>query len=153
MGWWWCFPLYRWRSKKSMWNNMLNEKDDTLIMKVKTRRSMDLVGLQDQVVSINSQYVRNTFIVWFCFWSEWSVPVWWTKDEGLRSIAYLDPSDVKYDWQLKSSDCRFINIPFVTYKMNSLMNSCMEVLNTQYSICWSSKKYCDKLWKFDSEYC
>ena len=43
------------------------EKGDTLIVIVTTRQSMDLVGLQIEIVSIHSQYVYDTYFVWLCF--------------------------------------------------------------------------------------
>ena len=73
MRWWMCFPLYRWRSKKSMWNKMSKEKGDTLIVIVTTRQSMDLVGLQVQTISIRTQSVYGAFRGWFCLRSKWSI--------------------------------------------------------------------------------
>ena len=46
---------------------MFKEKSDTMIVIVTTRQSIVLVGLQVQTISIHSQYVYNTFCVWFCF--------------------------------------------------------------------------------------
>ena len=43
-----------------------------------------------------------------------------TNDQGLGGHANLDPSCIEYNWQLSTSDYRFISIPFVTYTM---MNS------------------------------
>ena len=53
--------------------------------------------------------------------------------QGLGNHAYLDPSYVEYDWQLSTSDSRFINNPFVTYKMNSMMASCINELINRYA--------------------
>ena len=91
--WWRCFPLYRWWSRMSMWHSMSKKKDSTLIVKVRTRQSIVLVGLQVQIVSIHSQYVRNTYFVWFCFWSEWSIPVW--CDERLRFMRKCIPRSLQ----------------------------------------------------------
>ena len=40
-----------------------------------------------------------------------------TNDQGLGGNAYLDPTYVEYDWQLRTSDYRFIEKPLVTYVM------------------------------------
>ena len=42
-----------------------------------------------------------------------------TNDQGLGGHAYLDPSCVEYDWQLRTSDYRFILKPQVTYTMTN----------------------------------
>ena len=81
-----------------------------------------------------------------------------TNDQGLGGHACLDPSCIEYDWQLSTSDYRFISIPFVTYTMmnsddslfgsstfyvtedtttslimNSLMTFCINELNVRYA--------------------
>ena len=48
-----------------------------------------------------------------------------TNDQGLGGDANLDLSYVDYDWQLCTSDYRFINKPFVTYAMKIVMVHCM----------------------------
>ena len=80
-----------------------------------------------------------------------------TNDQGLGGYAYLDPCYVEYDWQLSTSDYRFILKPFVTYTMTNsdgslfhsgsfyvtedtmilmsletLINSCLSQLNAEY---------------------
>ena len=40
-----------------------------------------------------------------------------TNDQGLGGHAYLDPSYCEYDWQLSTSDYRFINKLFMAYTM------------------------------------
>ena len=80
------------------------------------------------------------------------------NDQGLGGHANLDPSCIEYDWQLSTSDYRFISIPFVTYTMmnsddslfgsstfyitedtttslimNSLMTFCINELNVRYA--------------------
>ena len=40
-----CFPSYRWRLRKSMWNSMFKKKGDTLIVSVITQQWMVLVRL------------------------------------------------------------------------------------------------------------
>ena len=42
-----------------------------------------------------------------------------TNDQGLGCHANLDPSCIEYDWQLSTSDYRFISICFVTYTMTN----------------------------------
>ena len=81
-----------------------------------------------------------------------------TNDQGLGGHANLDPSYIEYDWQLSTSDYRFILICFVTYTMtnsdgslfgsstfyvtedtttslimNSLMTFCINELNVRYT--------------------
>ena len=80
-----------------------------------------------------------------------------TDDQGLGGYAYLEPTYVEYDWQLSTSDYRFIDKPLVTYvmtnsdgstfdsgsfyvtedtmtsiTMNSLMTTCFNELNARY---------------------
>ena len=81
-----------------------------------------------------------------------------TNDQGFGCNANLDPSFVENDWQLSTSDYRFILQPLVTYTMtnsdgslydsgtfyvtedttmsltmNSLMTSCFNELNSRYA--------------------
>ena len=42
-----------------------------------------------------------------------------TNDQGLGGHANLDPFYIEYNWQLSTSDYRFILIPFVTYTMTN----------------------------------
>ena len=81
-----------------------------------------------------------------------------TNDQGLGGYAYLEPTYVEYDWQLSTSDYRFIDKPLVTYvmtnsdgssfdsgtfyvsedtmtslTMDSLMTSCFNELNARYA--------------------
>ena len=81
-----------------------------------------------------------------------------TNDQGLGGHAYLDQCFVEYDWQLSTSDYRFILKPQVTYTMtnadgtlfgsgtfyitedtttsltmNSLTTACFDELNARYA--------------------
>ena len=42
-----------------------------------------------------------------------------TNDQGLGGYAYLEPTYAEYDWQLSTSDYRFIEKPLVTYVMTN----------------------------------
>ena len=90
--WWMCFLLYRWLSRTSMWNSMFKEKGGTLNVIVRTWRWMVLVGLQALIVSIHSQYVHYTFIVWFCLWYKWSILAW--CDVRLRVVRWCIPRSI-----------------------------------------------------------
>ena len=79
---------------------MSKEKGDILIVKVRTRRSMDLVGLQVQTISIRTQSVYGAFQDGSVFDLNGNSLPNMMNDHCFGGNACLDPSYVDYYWQL-----------------------------------------------------
>ena len=90
-----------------------------MIVKVRTRRSMGLVGLQVQTISIRTQSVYGAFQDGSVFDLNGNSLPNMMNDHCFGGNACLDLSDVNYYWQLCIQDYRFINIPLVTYTVTN----------------------------------